>query len=66
VRTLLLDRHIAITDFQHIHIIVREEVNRGQVVNVFANDRFNVLPGCADVDTASSQVRLESRGSYAL
>jgi hypothetical protein len=29
VGTLLLDRQVAIANFHHIHIVVREEVNRG-------------------------------------
>ncbi len=51
--TFLLDRQVAIADFHHIHIIVREKVNRGQVVNVLAHDRLYVLPGRANVGTVS-------------
>lgn len=52
--TLLLDGQVAVADFHHIHIVVREEVNRGQVVNVFTDDRFYVIPGRADVCTILS------------
>ena len=59
--THFLDRQVAIADFHHIHIIVRKEINRGQVVNVFTDDRFYELPGWAGVDTVLSKVKSKSR-----
>lgn len=58
---LLLNRQVAIANFHHVHIVVRKEVNRGQVSNVFTDDRFYELPSWTDVGTVSSQVKPESR-----
>jgi hypothetical protein len=57
VCAFLLGRQVAVAvaDFHHIHVVVREEVNGGQVLNVFLDDRLYVLPGRADIGTGSLQ-----------
>jgi len=51
VCTLLLNRQISVADFHHVHVVVREKVDRGQVVDVCLDYRFYVLPSRADVVT---------------
>ena len=56
--TFLLDRQVAVAYFHHVHVVMRIEVNGGQVANVFLDDRFYVLPSWADIDTWSPRGRL--------
>jgi hypothetical protein len=54
VGTLLLGRQVTISNFHHIHIVMCKKVNRGQVFNIYAHDRFDVLPGWASIGVRSS------------
>ena len=57
VGTFLLDRQVAVAYFHHVHVVMRIEVNRGQVANIFLDDRFYVLPSWADIGTGSPRGR---------
>lgn len=54
VGALLLDRQVTISNFHHIHIVMCKKVNRGQVLNIYTHDRFDVLPGWASIGVRSS------------
>jgi hypothetical protein len=61
VSAFLFGRQVAVADLHHVHVVVREEVNRIQVLDVYLHDRLYVLPGRADdLSTWSAHV-LESR-----
>jgi hypothetical protein len=62
VSAFLFGRQVAVADLHHVHVVVREEVDRIQVLDVYLHDRLYVLPGRADdvFGTWSMQV-LESR-----
>lgn len=60
VGTFLLDRQVAVAYFHHVHVVMRIEVNRGQIENVLLHDRFYVLPSWAGIGTWSPQSRPES------
>jgi hypothetical protein len=57
VGTLLLDRQVTISNFHHIHIVVCKKVNRRQVLNIYAHDRFDVLPRWASIGMRSSYTK---------